>query len=108
VEKRSRPSTAFLALWLFIAFVSVHDAFLMAIHRVAHRNGGIEQNPLAEQLIKLGGGRVWLLLAAKACGTVVACALMLILYARWRRAAWAVTIATAVFQGVLFVYLLLG
>ncbi len=103
---RSWPSAGFLAVWLFIAFVSVHDGFLMAIHRIAHRDGGVEQNPVAERLIAAAGGRVWPLLIAKACGTVIACALMLVLYARQRRIAWAVTLATAAFQAILLLYLL--
>ena len=108
MAERSRPSAIFLALWLFIALVSVHDGFLMAIHRGAHRDGGMEHNPIAEALIVAGGGKVWLLLAVKACGTVAACALMLILYARRRRIAWAATVLTALFQAALLLYLIIG
>jgi hypothetical protein len=108
VAKRSRPSAFFLAVWLFIAFVSVHDGFLMAIYRGAHRDGGLERNPLAEALIAAAGGRIWLLLTTKACGTIAACALMLILYVRRRRIAWIVTLFTAAFQALLLVYLLVA
>jgi hypothetical protein len=98
--------TVFLGIWLFIAVVSVHDGYLMAIHRSVHRQSGLEQNPVANYLIVVQGGRVWLLLAAKACGTVTACALLLVLY-RWRRRiAWVVAISIAALQLVLLVYLL--
>src|SRR5688572_14318299 len=54
----------FSAIWLFIAFVSVHDGYLMAIHRAVHRQGQLELNPVARYLILARGGTVWLLLAA--------------------------------------------
>jgi hypothetical protein len=104
--ERRLQSAAFLSVWLFIAFVSVHDAYLMAVTRVAHRDGGVEQNPVAERLIALAGGRIWLLLGIKACGTVAACALMLILYERCKRVAWIATLATAALQALLLLYLL--
>jgi hypothetical protein len=106
-ESRAQ-SALYLTVWLFIAVVSVHDGYLMAIHRDVHRAGDLELNPLAQWLITIAGGRVWLLLAAKACGTVLTCALLLFLFWRRRRVAWTVTLAIAAFQLLLLIYLLIA
>lgn len=105
MQRRARQSALFLCVWLFIALVSIHDGYLMAIYRNAHGSAGIEQNPAAQLLIRFGGGQVWLLLAAKACGTVVACTLLLVLFWRRPRIAWAVALLVAGFQLLLLLYL---
>ncbi len=77
-------SALFLGLWLFSIFVSVFDGFLALRYRETLLHG--ELNPVGQLLIALNGGDVWLLLAAKFAGTVVAASLVLIIrssYPRW-------------------------
>ena len=105
MQKPTCPTATFLSLWAFIAFVSVHDGFLMAIYRDAHRTSDLEQNPFADSIIRLGDQGIWVMLALKACGTVLACALLLLLYVTWRRGAWIVTWVVAALQATLLLYL---
>ena len=97
-----RVDLLFAVLWLFIAFVSVHDAYLAVLYRSALTD--FELNPLGQQLLKLGSG-VWGLVVAKGAGTVLACALMLVLFRRNPRFAWAVVLALAAFQLWLLTFL---
>jgi hypothetical protein len=105
--RRLSPHTLlFSALWLFIGFTSVHDGYLMVVYRDAHRDGGIEYNPVAQWLLDWGNGEPWSLLVVKACGTILACSVLLLLYWRRRRMAWAVAAGVACFQTALLAFIL--
>jgi hypothetical protein len=88
-QAKSR-SALFVGLWLFIIFVSVVDGYLV----FEHRHHLEELNPQGQLLIALNGGEVWLLLAAKFLGTVVACAFLLVI--RHHRAGWGTAIAAVI------------
>ena len=100
-----RPSERlFLSLWLFIILVSVYDGYLVLTNRFFI--GTDERNPIGRALITINGGDVWLLLAVKLTGTVLASATVLVVY--WqspRRGLWVAT-GVACFQFCLLVYLL--
>src|SRR5262249_29211406 len=93
----SRWATAekalFYALWLFVILVSVVDGYLAYRHR--HEMQRMELNPLGLALIHWNGGRVWYLLAVKFAGTVVACALVLLIRQARPRIGLAVAAALA-------------
>ena len=95
----------FFYLWLFIAAVSVHDGYLVALHRDVI--GSTEQNPLGRYLIELNGGQIWVFLGAKAVGTVIGCGLMLMLHHLRPRLGLAVARPVAVLQLALLLYLTL-
>jgi hypothetical protein len=97
-----RVDLLFAGLWLFVAFVSVHDAYLAVLHRSTLAD--FELNPLGQQLLKLGSG-VWGLVLAKSTGTILACALMLVLFRINQRYAWAAVLILAAFQLWLLAYL---
>jgi tryptophan-rich sensory protein len=100
------PAVRFLAAWVFIAFVSVHDGYLVLKHAGVMEDE--ERNPVGLYLISLAGGEVWMLLGAKAVGTVLACAAMLILFMANPRLGLAVTHGVACFQFGLLLYLFVG
>ncbi len=93
----------FLCFWLFIACVSVHDGYLVAIYRDVIMQ--TECNPMGQQLLALGGGDIWYLLGMKAAGTIVACSLLLVLFWRNRRIGSVVAASTAGFQLWLLLHL---
>jgi hypothetical protein len=90
-------------MWLFIVAVSVHDGYLVMANRTSMWFA--ERNPLGRWLIHANGGDVWLLLAAKAFGTVGVASFLLTLYSFRPRLAWTACAATAAFQFGLLVYL---
>jgi hypothetical protein len=96
-------SGSFASLWMVIVAISVHDGFLVLAHRgiIAEE----ERNPFGNLLLRWNHGDVWLLLTAKAAGTICAAALLLILY--WRRPplGWVACAATAAFQVILLLFL---
>jgi hypothetical protein len=75
---RQRGECVFSLLWLFVIGVSVYDGYLVLSNRAVIMS--TERNPVGRWLLSLGGGDVWLLLAAKAAGTIVAGALLLLLF----------------------------
>jgi hypothetical protein len=93
----------FLALWLFIIFVSVIDGFLVYEHRAFITDN--ELNPMGQTLLFLNQGNIWYLLAAKFIGTVASCGLLLLIHRYYRRAAIAVATAVATFQLALLLFL---
>jgi hypothetical protein len=95
----------FVALWLFVIFVSVFDGYLVV--RFRHEMHQTELNPLGRILIRLNGGQVWLLLAAKFVGTVATATVVLLLYGRWPRLGITVAGVVAGFQLWLLLFLLL-
>jgi hypothetical protein len=98
-----RRGPLFLAFWLFIACVSVHDGYLVAIYRDVIVE--TECNPLGQHLLELGGGDIWYLLGAKTVGTVLACSLLLVLFWQSRRIGSAVAAGLASFQLWLLLHL---
>ena len=75
-----RSVALFVALWLFLIFVSVFDGYLCVRYR--HELHKTELNPIGRLLIQLNGGQVWLMLAAKFLGTVIAATIVLLIYGR--------------------------
>jgi hypothetical protein len=105
VDKPAQGRSAlFVALWLFIIFVSVVDGYLV----LQHRDHIDELNPQGQALIALNGGKVWMLLAAKFLGTVVACAVLLLIHQSNRRLGTAIAAALAGLQLCLLAFLFLG
>ncbi len=100
-----RWSAFFVALWLFVIFVSVFDGYLALRYR--HELHKTELNPYGRWLIHLNGGQVWLLLAAKFAGTVAAATIVLLIYGRWPRMGLIIAVAVACLQLCLLLYLLL-
>ena len=101
-----RGSAFFIALWLFVIFVSVFDGYLAL--RFRHELHRTELNPVGRMLISLNGGQVWLLLAAKFAGTVAAATLVLLIYGRWPRIGLIIATIIACLQLCLLVYLLVA
>jgi hypothetical protein len=95
----------FAGLWLFIACVSVHDGYLVALNRAVILE--TELNPLGRQLLLAAEGEVWGLLAAKTVGTVLACSLLLLLFWHSRRLGSVVAASLAMFQLGLLLFLTL-
>lgn len=100
--RREGKGTVFYLLWLFIAFVSVHDMLLTVLLRESLAD--FEQNPLGQYLIALDGD-VWLFLQAKGAGTVVACTCLLLIHQYWNRIVFSVAVPVALFQLWLLLYL---
>ena len=93
----------FLCSWLFVICVSVHDGLLVLANRGLM--AAFERNPAGRILIAWNGGDIWLLLAAKALGTVCVAALLLLLFwSRWQLG-FVVCSALAAFQFGLLLYL---
>jgi hypothetical protein len=92
----------FPALWLFIAYVSVYDGYLVAIYQDVIN----EFNPIGRRLLSAAGGEIWYLVAAKAAGTVLACSLLLLLFWHDRRRGAIVLICVAAFQLGLLLFLM--
>ena len=102
---RQMRRALFAGLWLFIACVSVHDAYLVALNR--HVMEEVELNPVGVHLLHIADGDVWALLAAKATGTVLACSALLLLFWQSRRLGWIVATSVASFQLALLLFLTL-
>jgi hypothetical protein len=94
----------FAGLWLFVIFVSVLDGYLAVRYR--HELHSTELNPLGRWLIRLNGNQVWLLVALKFAGTIVAATAVLLIHARWPRTGMTIMLALAVFQLWLLCFLL--
>ncbi len=101
-----RTAALFVALWLFLIFVSVFDGYLCVRYR--HELHKTELNPVGRLLIQLNGGQVWLMLAAKFLGTVAAATIVLLIYGRRPRLGMAIAAALATLQLGLLLFLLLS
>jgi hypothetical protein len=99
-------AAVFVALWLFVIFVSVFDGYL--VFRFRHVMHSTELNPVGRLLIAANGGQVWALLGLKYAGTILACSLLLLLYWKNARLGTFVAAALAVLQLSLLLFLLLG
>jgi hypothetical protein len=105
VERRRWRDLVFPCLWLFIAYVSVHDGYLVALNRGVILD--VERNPLGLHLLHATGGDVWGLLVVKTAGTVLACSVLLLLFWHSRRLGSAVAAGLAGFQLMLLLFLTL-
>ena len=65
-----RVSPLFVALWLFVIFVSVFDGYLAV--RFRDQQHKYQINPVGRLFIQHNGGQVRLRVAAKNAGTVAA------------------------------------
>lgn len=93
----------FLGCWLFVICVSVHDGLLVLANRGLM--AAVERNPVGRVLIAWNDGDIWLLLMAKALGTVSVASLLLLLYwSRWQLG-FVICSALAAFQFGLLLYL---
>jgi len=101
----NRTAALFIALWLFLIFVSVFDGYLCV--RFRHELHKTELNPVGRLLIHLNGGQIWLLLAAKFLGTVAAATIVLLIYGRRPRLGMTIAGALATLQLGLLLFLLL-
>jgi len=96
----------FSCSWLLIIGISVHDGYLVFLNRWVISS--FEQNPVGRLLLHWNGGDIWLLLAAKAFGTVCAGSVLLLLYATRPRLGLLAAGATAAVQLVLLLFLYLA
>ncbi|MEO2008183.1 MAG: hypothetical protein ABGX22_05785 [Pirellulaceae bacterium] len=97
------PTALYYMLWTLIVAVSVHDGYLVLLNRWTIAVD--EMNPVGRWLIATNGGDVRFLLITKLTGTIVAAAILLILYWRKPRLAWIICPIVAVAQTGLAVYL---
>ena len=102
----SRPAAIFVALWLFLIFVSVFDGYLVV--RFRHELHKTELNPLGRLLINLNGGQVWLLLVAKFLGTVAVATIVLLIYGSRPHLGMTIAGVLATLQLGLLLFLLLS
>jgi hypothetical protein len=100
---QDKRETLFVALWLFIVFVSVHDAYLALW--LEDSLSQYESNPLANVLLWLAGGRAWLLVLVKGLGTILSASLLLVLFDARKRIGLLAALAVASFQLGLLMYL---
>jgi hypothetical protein len=96
--------TAFVSLWLTIILISAIDGFLV----LRYRSQLEELNPQGQLLIALNGGQVWLLLAAKLCGTMLCAALLLLIRQYYPRLGIVVAAVVAGLQVLLLAFLWWG
>jgi hypothetical protein len=92
--------------WLLIVGVSVHDGFLVLANRSSM--AAVERNPVGRLLINWNGGDIWLLLAVKAAGTVLAAAVLLVVFETRPAVGWPVCVVIAGLQLVLLMFLYLA
>jgi len=102
----SSRSIVFAALWLTLIAISVHDGYWLWANRLDIEH--LEVNPQGRLLLHLGGGQVWLFLAAKLIGTVAVAAALLLLYWHRPRVGGAACAGVAVLQIGLLLYLYLA
>lgn len=93
----------FWTLWVTIVAISAYDTCWTVANREVMAN--VERNPVGRLLISLHGDDIWLLVLVKAAGTVVAAALLLVLYWIWPRLGWPACLGVAAFQLWLVAYL---
>jgi hypothetical protein len=96
----------FYGLWLFIMLVSVLDGFLSLRYRQSLPV--LELNPLGRGLIAANDGHVSYLLAVKFVGTVLACAILLLIHQTRPRLGLIICVAVAALQLCLLLFLIWG
>jgi hypothetical protein len=95
--------TVFVLAWLFIAAVSVYDAWLVQLYEVCILE--VELNPIACYLIKHGGNYVSGFILAKAVSTTLVLVILAALHAYVPRLAYPVIAAVSAFQMSLLLFL---
>jgi hypothetical protein len=103
---RFSADSIFVGLWLFIVGVSVHDGYLVLSSRRVI--AVTEQNPVGRWLLEISAGDVWVLLSVKAAGTMLAAALLWMLFWSHRRIGLTVCVALAAVQLTLLLWLYLA
>ncbi len=93
----------FAIAWFFVMFVSVIDGYLLLQNREVIR--AMERNPMGLALLELAGGEVWLFLALKLIGTVLACTWLLVIYRVNSKIGMAIALVLAGFQFGLLLFL---
>jgi hypothetical protein len=86
-----------------IGLVSVHDAHLVKIYQPVILS--VERNPVCATLIAWDPTDLSFFLGAKMVGTLLTLAVLLVLFARYRRLALPVVSGVAAFQFALLLYL---
>ena len=99
---QARRHVLFLLAWLFVAAVSVYDAWLVMLYQVCIVD--VELNPVC-LFIMTGGHDIAGFLLAKAIGTTAVLVILIALYTHARRLAYPVIAAVAAFQMALFLFL---
>lgn len=103
LRKPPAVNVVFAGLWLFIIFVSVHDAYLALLYEAQLKD--FELNPMGQYLLNLAQGRVWALVAVKSLGTVLAASGLLVLFKRRKHWGLVAAAVVAAFQLGLLVFL---
>ncbi|HXY34319.1 MAG TPA: hypothetical protein VEI07_08835 [Planctomycetaceae bacterium] len=93
----------FAAILFYVGAVSVYDGYLVI--RTGDMIRDAEKNPVGLLLIDCNGGDPSLFLSAKAAGTMLVLFALKVLNRRSRRLACPVTLAIALFQSGLLVFL---
>jgi tryptophan-rich sensory protein len=93
----------FASVWLFIIVVSVIDGYLLVKCRDVINE--TERNPIGVALLALNDGQVWIFLALKYLGTILACTTMLVVYRVNFSLGISIATVTACFQAMLLVFL---
>jgi hypothetical protein len=105
-RKIATMSVVFYCLWLFVILVSVLDGVLSLRYR--YGLASLELNPIGRTLIAANEGRVWYLLFSKFVGTVLACAVLLLIHQVRPNVGLIVCVAVAAFQFCLLLFLIWG
>ena len=93
----------FTAILIYVGAVSVYDGYLVI--RTGDLIRDCEQNPVGLLLINCNGGDPSLFLAVKAVGTLIVLSTLEILNRRSQRIACPVSLAVALFQSGLLIFL---
>jgi hypothetical protein len=93
----------FAAILFYVSAVSAYDGYLVV--RTGDEIRNFEQNPIGLLLINCNGGNPSLFLVVKAAGTLLVLILLRALNHRSRRLARPVTLAIALFQSGLLLFL---
>jgi hypothetical protein len=102
----TKSQATFYGLWLFVMLVSVFDGFLSLRYR--HSLPNLELNPIGQTLLAANDGRVWYLLLAKFVGTVLACAILLLIHHIRPHLGLLICLILAALQFCLLLFLLWG
>lgn len=106
LTKQHLADFIFAGCCVLVAWVSVHDAMLVILHRSVIYQ--FEQNPMGRWLIEFQGGHVFVFVLAKFAGTAVACTALIMLYECRARLALLAGAGMAMCQIVLLWYLTHG
>jgi hypothetical protein len=93
----------FTAILIYVGAVSFYDGYLVI--RTGDLIGDLEQNPVGLLLINCNGGDPSLFLALKAVGTLIVLGTLEVLNRHSQRIACPVSLAVALFQSWLLIFL---